>query len=144
MALKLNRSITSKIDGLTGQINFDTEYTNTLVASGSSTALSGSNQSLVSIPVPAGAQLIVTGVYYYAGAATTFALTYTQTVLGVPQTQTVYYSLVSAGDSDDIRDVKAPILSMVNLTTSAVLVSLNVVTATSGTQYTGDLWYVLR
>jgi len=132
------------IDALTSQEIPESEYTNVQVATGSSTSLSGANQTLASVTVPPGAECVITRLYLYAGAATSFSLTYSQTVNGVPNTQTINYSLVSAGDEEHIADMKMPLLAMVNGTTSNVTITLTISSATSGTLYQGNIWYVIR
>ena len=134
------------VDRITSQEIQESEYTNVRVLSASSITLNGANQPLVVVPVPSGAELLITGAYMYAGALTTFTISYTQTLPTGTDTQTVYYVLESAGSISDTKNIKesGPVLAMVNGTTSAVTVTMAVVSATTGTQYTGDIWYILR
>lgn len=140
----LKLTIKSLVDKLTGQIHKEAEYTNARVSSATSTTLTGSNQALTSITVPSGIECVIYKAYVYGSAATQYALTYTQTTTAGVDTQTAYYELQGAGSIDDTMSVKEPIMAMINGTTGNVTIDLNVVSATSGNTYTGNVWYILR
>ena len=132
------------LDYLTGKYIDEGYPTDVQIASGTSATLSASS-SLFNILVPAGTELIVLEADVFSSSSVShFQLTYSQTVSGVPLSQTKYYNLYAAGNIMDKGSMKQPILVMQNLTTGSVSVSLKVITPTSGAAYTANVAYVLR
>lgn len=135
-----NRKMKYLVDRIGGQVVEESEYTNARVISASSTTLAGSNQTLASVTVPPGAECVIYRMNLFGSAASSYALTYTQT----GDTQTAYFNVAAGANEDPVGSVKEPLMALINGTTGNLLVNLNVVSATSGDTYTGSVWYILR
>jgi hypothetical protein len=135
-------------DPLIGKENVKSSGTDILIASGQTTPSSAGTFTLASFIVAPGYECIIGDVDFGAGASATATVTITyKNYLGTSVTITRYIYLGAAGFVNEEHDFdKRPFAAFYNpfIQNNPVTVTMQVLSAASGTQYTGNMAYVVR